>query len=496
MVTGYEVSPDGRTLAFRENYNLFVTPFFGGAQHARRRRARHRPAGHPGHHQRRHLSELDDATAAARLEPRPDALHRRRRRPDPQRPGRHRLQRRRPPAPRSSITVPADVPTGLVALVGARIVTMANADGGIIDDGVILIDGNRIRAVGRARRGRHPRRRAACRRRRQDDHPRPDRRPRPWPAGRGRPRSRSRTGRPCRTSPWASPPSTTRRARRARSSPPPRCSAPASSSRRAPSRRARSSTAPARPSRYALIDSYDDALAHVRRLRRRGRPFDQELQPAAPQPAPAGRRRRAGREHPRRARGRLAVPDGHHPHPGRQFDGRAQYPAARASTRMCVSLWSQTRVGYNPTLVVTYGGLAGDPYWTQATPVWQPSPADPPHAARRARRPGARDDRAGRPVRRPVQRRASRTGSPQRGVPIAIGGHGQQPGIAEHWELWSHVRGGATPIEALRHGTVDPARDVRLHRPRHARARQARRPRHPRRRPDPGHPQHATISTR
>jgi len=46
----------------------------------------------------------------------------------------------------------------------------------------------------------------------------------------------------------------------------------------------------------------------------------------------------------------------------------------------------------------------------------------------------------------------------ERGVRIAIGGHGQQPGIAEHWELWSHVRGGATPLEALRHGTVDPAR--------------------------------------
>ena len=45
----------------------------------------------------------------------------------------------------------------------------------------------------------------------------------------------------------------------------------------------------------------------------------------------------------------------------------------------------------------------------------------------------------------------------QRGVPISIGGHGQQPGIGDHWELWSHVRGGATPIEALRHGTVDPA---------------------------------------
>ena len=31
MVTDYEVSPDGRTLAFRQNYKLFVMPFFGGA---------------------------------------------------------------------------------------------------------------------------------------------------------------------------------------------------------------------------------------------------------------------------------------------------------------------------------------------------------------------------------------------------------------------------------------------------------------------------------
>ena len=42
-------------------------------------------------------------------------------------------------------------------------------------------------------------------------------------------------------------------------------------------------------------------------------------------------------------------------------------------------------------------------------------------------------------------------------MPVAIGGHGQQPGLAAHWEIWSHVRGGATPIEALRHGTIDGA---------------------------------------
>ena len=28
-----------------------------------------------------------------------------------------------------------------------------------------------------------------------------------------------------------------------------------------------------------------------------------------------------------------------------------------------VSFFAQTKVAYTPTLVVTYGGLAGDPYW-------------------------------------------------------------------------------------------------------------------------------------
>ena len=46
----------------------------------------------------------------------------------------------------------------------------------------------------------------------------------------------------------------------------------------------------------------------------------------------------------------------------------------------------------------------------------------------------------------------------RRGVLIAIGGHGQQPGMSDHWDLWSHVRGGTSPLEALRHATIDPAR--------------------------------------
>ena len=47
-----------------------------------------------------------------------------------------------------------------------------------------------------------------------------------------------------------------------------------------------------------------------------------------------------------------------------------------------------------------------------------------------------------------------------RGVPVAIGAHGQQAGIGPHWELWTFVRGGMTPIEALRAGTIVPAQSL------------------------------------
>lgn len=48
----------------------------------------------------------------------------------------------------------------------------------------------------------------------------------------------------------------------------------------------------------------------------------------------------------------------------------------------------------------------------------------------------------------------------EHGVPISAGGHGQQQGLSLHWDIWSFVRGGFTPLEALKTATVIPARSL------------------------------------
>ena len=45
-------------------------------------------------------------------------------------------------------------------------------------------------------------------------------------------------------------------------------------------------------------------------------------------------------------------------------------------------------------------------------------------------------------------------------MPVSTGGHGQEVGLASHWEMWSFVRGGWSPLEALRAATISPARSL------------------------------------
>ena len=305
--------------------------------------------------------------------------------------------------------------------------------------------------------------------------------------------SRSRTGRPCRTSRSASPPSTTRRAPRPRSSPRARCSAPESCSRRAPFRRARSSTAPASraatPWSTATTTRSPMSGASGSRAPIRSRITTSRAATSASR-SPPRRGPRTCWSCPRAARSsRWTSPS------SRTAIRRSSTTSRRrGSTRTWSASMSQTRVGYNPTLVVTYGGLAGDPYWSQAEPVWR-------HPLLTRHTPP--NELAGRvrAVTAPAEQFADQYSAREalrlsaRGVPVAIGGHGQQPGLAEHWELWSFVRGGATPVPgaALRHLRAGAA--LRLHRSRHDRARQARRSGRARRRSRPSTSAIRTIST-
>ena len=453
LVTGYEVSPDGRTLAFRENYNLFVTPFFNGAVTMNvGARGTQLPitrvavggAAYPSWTQNGSRlawslgPTLYGADTADLLRTAPGGSY-------------------TPPGSGTSLAISAaaDVPQGRVALVGARIVTMADEAGGIIDDGVILIDGNRIRAVGRRGEVTIP---ADARTvdvagktiipglidghahgSQGEDDLIPQQN---WSAHSHLAMGVTTVHDPSSTSSEIFPAAEMQRAGI--------ILAPRTFSSGEIVYGARA------PGRYALIDSYEDALNHVRRLRLEGahsiKNYNQPRRNQRQQVAAAAR-----------AENILVVPEG-----GSLFsmdisliqDGNSTLEHNIPQNRLyedVLSLWSQTRTGYNPTLVVTYGGLAGDPYWSQAEPAWNhpllTRHTPPDELAARVRAVTAPADQF---VDQYSARESLRLS--QRGVPVAIGGHGQQPGLAEHWELWSFVRGGATPIEALRFGTSDPAR--------------------------------------
>jgi imidazolonepropionase-like amidohydrolase len=122
-----------------------------------------------------------------------------------------------------------------------------------------------------------------------------------------------------------------------------------------------------------------------------------------------------------------------------------------------VQFWSQTKTGYTPTLVVAYGGRSGEDYWYQHTEVW-----DHPRLTTfvnrerldaRSRRPAHLSDGDWNHIRVAKGCKKIRDA----GVRVNIGAHGQREGLAAHWEMWMLEQGGMTPHEALRAATIDGA---------------------------------------
>lgn len=460
LVSDYSVSPDGRTLAFRQNYEVSVMPLMPGSQEvAVDAKGGPLPAVRVS---RGGADWLNWSKGALHWSMGPTvytAASDRFFRAAPAA-GEEEPPRFEPPTTGVSLSreVTAERPQGVVALTGARIVTMAGEDGGVIDDGVIIVRDHRIAAIG-------PRGRTAI----PDGAKVVDLAGKTIIPGLVDAHAHGPQGEdelvPQQN--WSllvnlalgtttiHDPSTT------------------ASEVFAAAERQRAgllvgprifSTGEVvygakNPRNYAQIDSLEDALAHVRRLKAQGalsvKNYNQPRRDQRQQVVEASRRE-----------GMQVVAEG-----GALFgldmtiiaDGNATLEHNIPQLRLyedVLSFFGQSRTNYTPTLVVTYSGLAGDPYWRAHTNVWE-QPVLKAHipptvlAADNVRRPIAPeadyvDDDSAREAHKLARR----------GVQVAIGAHGQHAGIGPHWELWSFVRGGMTPIEALRAGTIAAARSL------------------------------------
>jgi imidazolonepropionase-like amidohydrolase/Tol biopolymer transport system component len=460
LVNDFRVSPDGQFVAFRQNYEAFAVPLMPGNQAVELDpKAKALPVVRVSGNGADYLGwSLDgrrlhwslgptvftaETTALFPSAPRPKDA------PDFV-----------PPASGTSLAmeVPYAKHRGLVALVGARVVTMADAAGGIVDDATVLIDGDRIRAVG-------PRAAVAV------------------PAGAVTVDVAGKTIIPGLVDAHAHGP-----AGEDELTPQANWSliqnlALGTTTIHDPSNRSPEVFPAAEFQRaglilgprifstgeivygakqadvYAEINGLDDALQHVRRIKAQGghsiKNYNQPRREQRQQVMEAGRREDME-----------IVAEG-----GSLFGLDMSLIADGQSTLEhnvplevfyddVLQFFGQSRTNYTPTLVVSYGGLAGDPYWRAHTDITA-------HPLLRAHTPPAKlladgsrrtiapdsnyvdDDNA-----REARKIAAR------GREVSIGAHGQQAGIGAHWELWSFVRGGMTPLEALSAGTIAPARSL------------------------------------
>ena len=124
-----------------------------------------------------------------------------------------------------------------------------------------------------------------------------------------------------------------------------------------------------------------------------------------------------------------------------------------------VRFWAQTRTHNTPTLIVNYGGLNGENYWYQHTNVWEktrllrftPRAIIDSRSRHRTMAP-EEEYRNGH-----ILTSQSCKKMQDAGVNINLGAHGQLQGLGAHWELWMLQQGGMTNLQALRSATLNGA---------------------------------------
>jgi imidazolonepropionase-like amidohydrolase/Tol biopolymer transport system component len=206
----------------------------------------------------------------------------------------------------------------------------------------------------------------------------------------------------------------------------------------------------------AEIDSLDDALTHLRRMKAVGaisvKSYNQPRRDQRQQVLAAARENQM-----------MVVPEG-----GSLFehnltmvvDGHTGVEHALPVPNLyrdVLQMWPADGVGYTPTLIVGYGGLWGENYWYQHTNVWEderlskfvPAFVLDPRSRRRVMAPEDEFNHIA------IARGAKRLFDA--GTSVQVGAHGQREGLGAHWEMWMLVQGGMTPHEALRCATASGA---------------------------------------
>jgi imidazolonepropionase-like amidohydrolase len=213
----------------------------------------------------------------------------------------------------------------------------------------------------------------------------------------------------------------------------------------------------------AVVESYDDALSHLRRMKAVGsfsvKSYNQLRRDARQMIIKAARETEM-----------MVVPEGGsllYYNITHVLDGHTSVEHSLPVPRLyndVTQLFAQSKTGYVPTLLVAYGGLSGEHYWYQHYNVWENEqltrfmPRDQLEARSRRRRMAAEDDFNHVRVSRGAAQIANAGGL------VALGAHGQLQGLGAHWEMWSMQQGGISNMQALRVATINGARMLGLDR--------------------------------
>ncbi len=124
-----------------------------------------------------------------------------------------------------------------------------------------------------------------------------------------------------------------------------------------------------------------------------------------------------------------------------------------------VALWGASGTSYTPTLIVNFGGMAGEYYWYQHANIWEnerlltftPRDIIDTRSRHRTMVPDKEYEIGHIETARACKKLSDA------GVKVNVGAHGQIQGLGVHWEMWMLAQGGMTPLEALRSATLNGA---------------------------------------